>query len=250
MLHPSMLAAGPLTTLTEFRRARIEKWSIVDYGSGVARCLLGLAKKLVADVFLSRIVAKYVHLTVLHPETANFHVVWPMLFGQMLYIYLDFTGYTDMAIGAGRALGWRIPENFNWPLIRSNLLRFWQSWHMTLSNWVMRRVYFPAFISSRAPIISSTCAMLVIGIWHEPNFGWAAWAIHHGFGLGVTRTFLDVAFRKDRVLALVSNHPLGRFLIGLTGWLLTMSWVALGMSYTLFDNYSLSLQTLRYAFRL
>src|SRR5262249_43908917 len=75
MLHPSMLAAGPLTTLPEFRRARIGKWSIVDYGSGVARCGLGLAKKLVADIFLSPIVAKYVHLTVLHPETANFQVV-------------------------------------------------------------------------------------------------------------------------------------------------------------------------------
>jgi alginate O-acetyltransferase complex protein AlgI len=249
MLHPSMLTAGPITTIAEFRQARIESWSIVDYASGIARCLVGLTKKFLADLWLAPLVLKLTQTIALHPEAANARVVWPMLFGQLLYIYLDFTGYTDLALGTGRALGWRLPENFNWPLVRSNLRRYWQSWHMTLSNWVMRRVYFPAYMDSRSPILAALCAMLTIGVWHQPNFGWTAWALHHGIGLGVTIKFLEVAFREGSPLARFDDLPMGRVAVQFFGWALTMSWVALGLSYTLFDNYALSFSALRGAFR-
>jgi alginate O-acetyltransferase complex protein AlgI len=249
MLHPSMLAAGPLTTIADFRRARIANWSMTDYASGIARCLLGLTKKLCADLWLAPAVLKLTQAVALHPETADARIVWPMLFGQLLYIYLDFSGYTDLALGTGRALGWRLPENFNWPLVRSNLRRYWQSWHMTLSNWVMRRVYFPAFIESRSPFLAGICAMLTIGVWHQPNFGWTAWALHHGIGLGATIKFLDVAFRQGSALARFASLPAGRIATQLVGWALTMSWVALGMSYTLFDNHLLAFSALRGAFR-
>jgi alginate O-acetyltransferase complex protein AlgI len=249
MLHPSMLTAGPITTIAEFRRARIESWSVIDYGSGIARCLVGLTKKFLADLWLAPAVFKLTQTVALHPEAANARVVWPLLFGQLLYIYFDFTGYTDLALGTGRALGWRLPENFNWPLVRSNLRLYWQSWHMTLSNWVMRRVYFPAYMDSRSPILAAVCAMLTIGVWHQPNFGWTAWALHHGIGLGVTIKFLDVAFREGRPLARFTDRPMGRIVTQFFGWVLTMSWVALGMSYTLFDNYAMSFSALRGAFK-
>jgi alginate O-acetyltransferase complex protein AlgI len=249
MLHPSMLAAGPITTLAEFRRARLPNWSITDYGSGVARCLVGLAKKLSADLLLAPIVLKSVEVVALHPEKAKASVVWPMLLGQSLYIYLDFTGYTDLALGTGRALGWRLPENFNLPLIRTSLQRYWQSWHMTLSNWVMRRVYFPAYMASRSPILAAICAMLTIGVWHQPNFGWTAWALHHGLGLGATIKFLDLAFSKNAPLTRAYATAPGRIAIPLMGWAFTAAWVALGMSYTLFDNYAVSFSVIRGAFR-
>jgi alginate O-acetyltransferase complex protein AlgI len=249
MLHPSMIAAGPITTLGEFRRARIQEWSIVDYASGVARCSLGLAKKLCADLLLAPVVLKSAGAISLHPESAHASIVWPMLLGQIMYIYLDFTGYTDLALGTGRALGWRLPENFNLPLLRTNLQRYWQSWHMTLSNWVMRRVYFPAYLESRSPIFSAVCAMLAIGVWHQPNFGWAAWALHHGLGLGVTIKFLQGAFSKQSLLTRINETTPGRIVISVTGWAITMAWVALGLSYTLFDNYSMSFLAIRGAFR-
>jgi alginate O-acetyltransferase complex protein AlgI len=249
MLHPSMLAAGPITTLAEFRQARIANWSVVDYASGIARCLVGMVKKLAADLWLAPLVLRLAQTVAIHPESAHARIVWPMLFGQLLYVYLDFTGYTDLALGTGRALGWRLPENFNLPLVRSNLQRFWRSWHMTLSNWVMRRVYFPAFIESRSPILAAVCAMLAIGFWHQPDFAWTGWALHHGIGLGVTLTFLDVGFRKGTPLARLSVIPIGRFMTGFFGWAFTMSWVALGLSYTLFDNYRLSFAVLRGAIR-
>jgi alginate O-acetyltransferase complex protein AlgI len=134
-LHPSMLAAGPITTLAEFRQARIANWSVVDYGSGIARRLVGLVKKLAADLWLAPLILRLAQTVAIHPEFARARIVWPMLFRQLLYVYLDFTGYTDLALGTGRALGWWLPENFNLPLVRSNLQRFWRSWHMTLSNW-------------------------------------------------------------------------------------------------------------------
>jgi alginate O-acetyltransferase complex protein AlgI len=248
MLHPSMLAAGPITTISDFRRARIADWSITDYASGIARCLVGLVTKVSADLWLAPAIAKLTQTVALHPDSANARVVWPMLFGQLLYIYLDFSGYTDLALGTGRALGWRLPENFNWPLIKTNLRRYWQSWHMTLSNWVMRRVYFPAFIECRSSILAAVCAMLTIGVWHQPNFGWTAWALHHGIGLGVTIKFLDVAYGEKGVLVHFASRPWGRITTEILGWAFTMSWVALGMSYTLFDNYFMSFSALRGAF--
>jgi D-alanyl-lipoteichoic acid acyltransferase DltB (MBOAT superfamily) len=120
---------------------------------------------------------------------------------------------------------------------------------MTLSNWVMRRVYFPAFIESRSPILAAVCAMLAIGLWHEPDFAWTGWALHHGIGLGVTLIFLDVAFREGTPLGRLAGTPIGGFMTGFLGWALTMAWVALGLSYTLFDNYQLSFAVLRGAFR-
>jgi alginate O-acetyltransferase complex protein AlgI len=249
MLHPSMLAAGPITTLGEFRRARITDWSITDYGSGIARCLVGLVKKYSADLLLAPGVLKLTQTVALHPDTVSARVVWPMLLGQLLYIYLDFSGYTDLALGTGRALGWRLPENFNWPLAKSNLQRYWQSWHMTLSNWVMRRVYFPAFMQSRSPILAAVCAMLAIGVWHQPDLAWTAWALHHGIGLGVTIKCRDVGFREGGILACWASAPRGRVTMGLLGWAFTVSWVALGLSYTLFDNYLISFAAMRGAFR-
>jgi alginate O-acetyltransferase complex protein AlgI len=249
MLHPSMLAAGPITTLGEFRRARIADWSITDYGSGIARCLVGLVKKSAADLLLAPGVMKLTQTVALHPDTISARVIWPMLLGQLLYIYLDFSGYTDLALGTGRALGWRLPENFNWPLAKSNLQRYWQSWHMTLSNWVMRRVYFPAFMESRSPILAAVCAMLAIGVWHQPDFAWTAWALHHGIGLGVTIKCRDVGFREGGILARCASTPRGRVTMGLLGWAFTVSWVALGLSYTLFDNYLISFSAIRGAFR-
>jgi alginate O-acetyltransferase complex protein AlgI len=249
MLHPSMLAAGPITTLGEFRRARIADWSITDYGSGIARCLVGLVKKSSADLLLAPGVLKLTQTVALHPDTVSARVVWPMLLGQLLYIYLDFSGYTDLALGTGRALGWRLPENFNWPLAKSNLQRYWQSWHMTLSNWVMRRVYFPAFMQSRSPILAAVCAMLAIGVWHQPDFAWTAWALHHGIGLGVTIKCRDVGFREGGILTRWTSAPRGRVTMGLLGWAFTVSWVALGLSYTLFDNYRISFAAIRGAFR-
>jgi alginate O-acetyltransferase complex protein AlgI len=159
MLRPSMLAAGPITTLAEFRRARITDWSAIDYGAGIARCLVGLVKKSSADLLLAPGVLKLAQTVALYPDTASAWTVWPMLLGQLLYIYLDFSGYTDLALGTGGALGWGLPENFNWPLTKSNLQRYRQSWHMTLSNWVMRRVYFPAFMESRSPILAAVAVM-------------------------------------------------------------------------------------------
>jgi alginate O-acetyltransferase complex protein AlgI len=249
MLHPSMLAAGPITTLAEFRRARITDWSVIDYGAGIARCLVGLVKKSSADLLLAPGVLKLTQTVALHPDTVSARTVWPMLLGQLLYIYLDFSGYTDLALGTGRTLGWRLPENFNWPLTKSNLQRYWQSWHMTLSNWVMRRVYFPAFMESRSPILAAVCAMLTIGVWHQPDFAWIAWALHHGIGLGITIKCRDVGFRQGGIFARCVSTPRGRFTLGLLGWAFTVSWVALGLSYTLFDNYVISFSAIRGAFR-
>jgi hypothetical protein len=99
-------------------------------------------------------------------------------------------------------------------------------------------------MQSRSPILAALCAMLTIGMWHQPNFGWAAWALHHAVGLGLT-----IKLRERKIFAMPPDRPIAGAAIYLAGWAFTMSWVALGMSYTLFDNFSLSLSVIRAAFR-
>jgi hypothetical protein len=85
--------------------------------------------------------------------------------------------------------------------------------------------------------------------WHQPDFACTGWALHHGIGLGATLIFLDVGFRKGTPLARFGVIPIGRFMTGFFGWAFTMSWAALGLNYTLFDNYLLSFAVLRGAIR-
>ncbi len=136
----------------------------------------------------------------LHPDSVNARVVWPMLLGQLLYIYLDFSGNTDLALGTGKALGWQLPENFNWPLAKSNLLALLAIMaYDAVELGDAARVF--SGVQSRSPILAAVCTMLAIGVWHQPDFAWTAWAPHHGIGLAVTIKCRDVGFREGGILA-------------------------------------------------
>jgi alginate O-acetyltransferase complex protein AlgI len=243
MLYPAVLASGPLMTLTDFQKSRIADYSIVDYGAGVARCGVGVAKKLLADAWIAPAIATSYEAFIREPGAATAALVAPMLLYNLAYIYLDFSAYADLATGTARAMGRRVPENFDWPLLRSSLRSYWQHWHMTLSNWAMRRVYFPSFIETRSTAIATTAAMLTIGLWHFPDLGWTLWALHHAAGL-VTNAAIDKAFGA------VALHNALRVIVGLLGWFATVAWVALGYVVTLFDNLSLSLSAFRALLRI
>jgi len=143
---------------------------------------------------------------------------WTALIAYSLQIYFDFSGYSDMAIGLGRALGFRFPENFDRPYSAGSITEFWRRWHMTLSNWFRDYVYIPMG-GSRGGLIATQrnlwIVFLLTGIWHGAAWTFVVWGVFHG-GLLVL----------ERVLGLRQAEGAWRpFRRAVTLLLIMMGWV-------------------------
>jgi len=160
----------------------------------VLRILLGLEKKLIlADTLaLTGAEISYAHTTV--------HA-WTIVLAYSLRIFLDFSAYSDMAIGFARILGIVVPENFNYPYLSTNIRDFWNRWHMTLSQWVRDYIFMPVgrwlFGTALRPhpsaiaTVSYLVAFLVVGAWHGVTAAFLAWGAYHGVLLSLHHFMLS-----------------------------------------------------------
>ncbi len=158
--------------------------------------------------------------------------MWFFLYMYSLRIYFDFSGYTDIAISLARVMGIRLPENFASPYLKPNLTQFWNSWHMTLTQWF--RVYFfnPLTRALRtrdlpAPLvifITQVSTMVLIGLWHGVAWGFVLWGLWHGLGLYAHNRWSE--FIRSR-----TRNPLParrQLLLNVIGVFLTFNFVSLG----------------------
>jgi len=239
------LTAGPLDRIERFRgdlRSAVQP-RYANISEGSYRILLGLFKKFVLADSLS-LVALNASNT---PQVSAGMWTWLLLYAYNLRIYWDFSGYTDVALGLGRILGFRLPENFNAPYLKSNLTAFWNSWHITLAQWF--RAYFfnpttralrtkqaalPAWAIIFAGQIST---MLLIGLWHGLTWNFAIWGLWHGIGLYVHNRWS--AWVRPR-LGNSQERGLAQRGITLVGWLLTFNYVSLGWVWFALPNPGLS----------
>ena len=139
---------------------------------------MGLAKKvLVADV-LALTVNRIFSFTYGQMDVAS---AWLGSILFTLQIYLDFSGYSDMAIGIGRMFGFRIPENFNFPYASTSISEFWRRWHITLGAWFREYLYIPLGGSRKGNVyLNLFIVFLVTGIWHGSSLVFILWGICHG----------------------------------------------------------------------
>ena len=117
------------------------------------------------------------------------------MYAYAFRIFLDFSGYTDIAIALGRLLGVRLPENFAAPYLKPNIALFWNSWHMSLTQWFRAYVFNPLARRLRsataqipdwlACLVTQLVTMLLIGLWHGITWSFALWGLWHGIGLFV-----------------------------------------------------------------
>jgi alginate O-acetyltransferase complex protein AlgI len=181
--------AGPIKRFPQFRTAVAEaELSADDVYAGVLRILLGLAKKfLLADVLA---------LTVAESEyAASMRQAWLVVIAFALQLFLDFSAYSDIAIGFARTLGIRLPENFNWPYLAANIREFWERWHITLSQWVRDYVFTPlgrALFGTRLrphpgaiATISYLATFAIVGAWHGLELRFVLWGAYHGALLAI-----------------------------------------------------------------
>ena len=186
MLFPPALAAGPIMTIGEYRGGAGAFRSLEDRTEGLMRLVLGIGKKIAADALVMPIIADRLGLGFY--GTGN-QSVPEVLLATTLYVYLDFSAYSDMAIGLGRWWGWRMPENFDWPLLRTNMREFWRHWHMSLTKWITRHVFMQASMEvRRSPrwmhvAVPTFATMLTIAMWHGLELVWVLWAAHHAAGM-------------------------------------------------------------------
>ncbi|HQF71841.1 MAG TPA: MBOAT family O-acyltransferase [Promineifilum sp.] len=219
--------AGDYTALPGLRGLDAARW-----GLGLWRIGEGLLKKFV----LADLLAGGLSLTpALAGQTASPAALWALLLGYGLRLYLDFGGYTDIAIGLGILFGIRLPENFDRPYTRTSLTAFWQSWHITLSNWARFYVFTPLSRrllrgQRRLPtavivLLGHLATMIVIGLWHGISWTFLIWGVWHAVGLFVHKQWSD---RTRRWYRGVQGRPWPRRAWAAAGWALTFVYVMLG----------------------
>jgi alginate O-acetyltransferase complex protein AlgI len=115
---------------------------------------------------------------------------WCAMFAFAMQIYFDFSGYSDIAIGCARMLGFVFPENFNMPYLATSVTDFWHRWHMTLSTWLRDYLYIPlggSRYGTLATLRNLMVTMLLGGLWHGAQWTFVAWGGFHGVALCIER---------------------------------------------------------------
>jgi D-alanyl-lipoteichoic acid acyltransferase DltB (MBOAT superfamily) len=258
VLFAPSFVAGPIDRAERFAADFLRLPQLIGleasrWGDGLFRIGEGLFKKFV----LADLLAQGLSLTpALADQTQNPLLLWLLLIGYGLRLYLDFGGYTDIAIGLGILFGIRLPENFNRPYSRSNITAFWQSWHMTLSNWARFYIFTPlsrALLRRRKPgqptaglsptmivLGSHLATMVVIGLWHGITWTFFIWGVWHATGLFIHKQWSDRTRKWYRGL---QDRPWPRRVWAFTGWSLTFVYVMLGWVWFLMPTPAAAFQT-------
>ena len=155
--------------------------------SGIQQFVIGLAQKML----LANTVAVPVdRIFALSPDELTMSMAWLGAIGYALQIYFDFGGYSNMAIGLGRILGFELPRNFDRPYAAQSVTEFWRRWHITLSNWFRDYVYIPLGGNRHGPGRTGANLLTVFflcGFWHGASWNFAIWGLYHGLFLILER---------------------------------------------------------------
>jgi alginate O-acetyltransferase complex protein AlgI len=217
-------------------------------GYALWRIGLGLFKKFViADALAQGMALNPLNAT----QVTNTPGLWLLLYGFALRLYFDFAGYTDIAIGLGLLFGIRLPENFDRPYLKTNITAFWQSWHITLSQWARFYVFTPLSRSllRRKPrpspafilLTAHLASMITIGLWHGISLNFFIWGIWHALALFVHKQWSDRTRGWYRGL---QERPRQKRLWTAVSWFLTFHYVVIGWVWFLLPTPVLALQTL------
>ena len=218
-LFPQLIA-GPIIRYHDINK-QIENrnHSIEDVFYGIYRFSRGLAKKvLIADTMGA--VAN--NIFALPSESLTLGYAWLGALAYAYQIYFDFSGYSDMAIGLGRIMGFHFLENFNMPYISQSITEFWRRWHISLSNWMREYLYIPLGGNRVSPAriyLNLWIVFLLSGLWHGASWNFIAWGMFHGVFLTVDKIFW---LKKSKSLPAVIN-TLAAFFLVLVSWVIFRS---------------------------
>lgn len=214
MLFPQMIA-GPIVRYSDIQQ-EIENRSVnmEEVYLGLKRFMLGFSQKiLISNTMALAADYAYTHIGI------SAALSWVGAVCYMLQIYFDFSGYSDMAIGMGRMLGFHFAENFNYPYVAASMRDFWHRWHISLSTWFRDYLYIPLG-GNRKGVVRTYLNQLVVffatGLWHGASFNFVVWGLYHGVFLCAERMIGTERLKK---LPQFFMH-LYALLVVLFGWVL------------------------------
>jgi alginate O-acetyltransferase complex protein AlgI len=200
------LVAGPIVRPADYLPQLKKPIGIRGHNvwAGAQIFTVGLFKKLI----LADSVAPFVNQVFADPNYYSGATVWLAVFAYAIQIYCDFSGYSDMAIGIARMLGFHLNRNFHMPYIATSVTEFWQRWHISLSTWLRDYLYIPLGGNrkgNRRTYVNLMITMLLGGLWHGASWNFVIWGGVHGAALSVNRYWERVVKMKPtpvgRVLA-------------------------------------------------
>lgn len=193
------LVAGPILRSSQFLpeiQKRIDL-KLANFSAGVQLFLLGLVRKVV----IADRLALFVDTVFKDPADYSSITLWLAVFAYAIQIYCDFCGYSDMAIGVAKILGFDIPRNFNLPYLSRSVTEFWRRWHISLSNWLRDYLYIPLG-GNRQGKVRQYCNLMMVmllgGLWHGASWNFVIWGGLHGGALAVHKFYSDWVGRSRK----------------------------------------------------
>lgn len=216
------LVAGPIKRYGQFLpslKEGLKSVSTNDVMLGLLLVTSGFVKKLIlADTLTAYIASRQDLFTSLVLQER-----WLVVLAIGFRIYLDFSGYSDIAIGLARMMGIQLPANFNWPYLAVNLKDFWQRWHISLSTWIRDYVYIPLGgnrMGTQRMLLNGVAAFALCGFWHGADWHYILWGLYHGVGFAICLTYRRFSFTKW-IGAVLDKLPI-------LSWAITMAFVFFG----------------------
>lgn len=195
-LFPQLIA-GPIVRYKDVCDQLVSRRETVSkFASGVNRFVTGLAKKLIlGDAAFAA--AEYLGTaSEFQPTVLG---AWLVMLFYTFHIYFDFSGYSDMAIGLGRMLGFEFVENFNYPYIAASITDFWRRWHITLSTWFREYIYIPLGgnrVGKLRGFINLAAVWFLTGFWHGADWNYIIWGVYFWIFLVIEKAFLGKLLKK------------------------------------------------------
>ena len=186
------LILGPLVRYISIeQQLKQRKFESTKFTEGVKRFIIGLGKKILIANNIGYLVNQIMDSDI---KALSPTVAWLCMIAFPIQLLFDFTGYTDMAIGVGKMLGFDLPENFNYPYISKSITEFWRRWHMTLSSWIKDYIFSPLamnmrYIGKAGIFIALMITFIVCGLWHGPTWNYILWGALQGLLLGIEELF-------------------------------------------------------------
>ncbi len=218
ILFPKLIA-GPIIRYHEIHDQiadRSANDTLDNKLSGFYRFCLGLAKK----VLIANVMAfKADEIFNMPAETLSTSLAWIGMLAYTFQIYFDFSGYSDMAIGIGKMIGFKFPENFDNPYTSKSITEFWRRWHITLGSWMKNYLYIPLGgnkVESKYKLYFNLWLVFILsGFWHGAAWTFIVWGIYHGMWLVLERVFLNKFYAR---IGGVASTLICFFLVAI-GWI-------------------------------
>lgn len=187
-LYFPKLISGPITRFHAFNSQLTTEASLNFNWAVEGLWLIGIGA--IKKILIADHIGTLVNLSFDNLPRAGSWDVWLAIFAYGLQLYLDFSGYVDVARGSALLMGINLPQNFNFPYLTTSIADFWRRWHITLGDWLRNYLYFPLGGSRQGLVrtaLNLMIVMLIAGVWHGNTWGFVIWGGIHGLALVVHR---------------------------------------------------------------